>query len=102
MPRNLAGCDQHSVKANVAFSILRMRRKPCPGGLRDAALLTRQNRVGRVVEGIARLHLDEHQNAEAPRDNVDLADRTAEAPCDDAITLGDEVGRGAALCRQGR
>ena len=55
---------------------------------------------GGVVERVARLHLDEHQHAAAARDDVDLADRAAEAPRDDAIALGDEIGRGAAFRRE--
>src|SRR4051794_18838098 len=36
----------------------------------------------------------------AARDDVDLADWAFEAPGDDAIALGDEIGRGAAFRRQ--
>ena len=92
--------DQHGVEPDVAFGVLGMRGEPGPGRGRDPLLLARQQRLGRIVERAARLHLDEHQHAAAARDDVDLADRASEAPRHDAIALGDEIGRGAAFRRK--
>lgn len=39
----------------------------------DAGLLAATKRFGRLVERIARLHLDEQQERTPPRDDVDFA-----------------------------
>ena len=58
------------------------------------------HRFGRVVDGLARLDLDEDQRAAAARDDVDLAERRFPAPRHDPIGLGDEQHGGAAFRRQ--
>src|SRR5262249_43138658 len=67
--------------------------------LDDADALPVGDRPGGVVERRARLDLDEDQEAAAARDDVDLADRAAPAPRNDAEALGDEQHRGPALGR---
>ena len=86
----------------------RMSRLTSSGWLRepglrrrdDAALLPHDHGFRRIVEPLARLHLDEHQRAAPARHDVDLADRAAPAPRHDAVALGDQVGGGAALGRE--
>ena len=74
--------------------------QPRLGGSDDAALLTRDHGFGRIVEPLARLHLDEDERAAPARHDVDLADRTAEAPRHDAIALCDQQCGGAAFGRE--
>ena len=90
--RRRTGC-RASTSSGCAAS-----QAPAAAAMRAAAAVS--HRLGGVVERVARLHLDEHQHAAAPRHDVDLADRAAEAPRHDAIALGDQVGGGAAFRRQ--
>jgi len=91
--------DQHRVEPDVAFGVLGMRGEPGASRRRDPVLLSCKKRFGGAIERAARLDLDEHQHAAAAGDDVDLADRAAEAPGDDAIALGDEISRSAAFRR---
>jgi hypothetical protein len=77
-----------------------MARQPEFGGGDDAALLALADRLGGIVEPLARLDLDEDEDAAPPRHDVDLADGGFEPAEQDAVALGDEKGRGAALRRQ--
>ena len=78
---------------------VRVVREPDLGGGRDALALALGHRPGGIVEVLARLDLDEDQQRAAAGDDVDLADRAAPAPRQDAKALGDQKSGGAALRR---
>ena len=99
MARNAAGRDQNHVEPDVADA---RRRDGCASQAPAAATIRislplADRPFRRVVKLLARLDLDEHQQRPAPRDDVDLADRTSPAPRDDAKALGDQEGRRPAL-----
>src|SRR5258708_9768394 len=73
--------------------------EPGLGGGGDAGSLPVGDRRGRLLEIVPRVLLDENQEMPAARDDVDLADRAAPAPRQDAESLGDEIGGGAAFSR---
>src|SRR5262245_1835476 len=97
MPRDAAGGDQYGVEADVAGAVVRMECKPGFGGGGDARALALGHRPGGVVEPLPRLDLDEYEQMPPPCHDVDLADGAAEAPSEDAETLGDQIGGGTAL-----
>ncbi len=62
MLRHPAGRDQDGVEAHVVSRMFGVRRKP---GFRrgdDPAALTHQHRFRRLIEGFARLDLDERRS----------------------------------------
>jgi len=91
---------QHDIEAYVAARIPRMARQPEFGGGDDAALLALADRLGGILELLARLDLDEDEDAAPPRHDVDLADGGFEPAEQDAVALGDEIGSGTAFRRQ--
>src|SRR5262245_447244 len=90
MPRNPSRRDQHGVEADVLYGINRIGGKPRLRGCDNARPLTVGDRPGRVVELLARFNLDEDQELAPACHDVDLADRRAVAPREDAEALGDE------------
>jgi hypothetical protein len=54
----------------------------------------------RLIDAGAGFDFDEHHHAATPSDDVDLAKRRSPAPLQDAVSLGDQQQRGAALRRQ--
>ena len=66
-------------------------------GGNDTLLLAPSDRFRRVGEPLARLDLDEHQQASAAGDDVDFADRALPTPRQDAKAFGDEKRRRPAL-----
>ena len=97
MARQFAGRDQDRIEAHIADRRLRISRKPGFRRRGDALLLPLADRLRRLVECRARLHLDEDQQAAARRDNVDLAARALPAPRQNAVAVRDQPGRGAAF-----
>src|SRR5215467_16336995 len=61
MARDAAGCHEHGVEADVLDALVAMACEPGLGGGDDALALPVAHRPGRVVERVARLHLDEDQ-----------------------------------------
>jgi hypothetical protein len=98
----LAGCDQHGIKPDIAIGIVRMLREPGCGGSRNSALLAFGDAFRRVVEPRTRLNLDKHQHVSAPLDDIDVANRAAQAPRNDTIPLGNEISGRAAFRRQSK
>src|SRR5580704_13029990 len=99
MARDAAGRDQDGVDAHVLERVIALAGEPGFGGGRDARALAVGDRPGRILDRVARLHLDEDQKPSAARDDVDLADWAAPAPRQDTVALGDQEGRGAAFGR---
>src|SRR5262249_4342738 len=99
MARNPARRHQHCVEADIADAIVWIMREPHLGGADDARALALGHRPGGIIERLTRLDLDEHQEMPPPRDDVDLAERTAPAPRQDAKAFGDEKRRCSALGR---
>ena len=105
---NAAGMCRGMLPGATSMASKRMSRLHVSGWARArlrpprrcALLLARGDGLGGVVELAARLHLDEDQHAAAARHDVDLADRAAPAPRQDAIAFGDQKGGGAALRRE--
>src|SRR5215470_11306379 len=91
--------DQHGVEADVGNARVGMIGEPGFGGRDDAAALALGHRPGGIVELVARLDLDEHEQAAPPCHDVDLADRAAIAPRQDAEALGNQQRRRPALGR---
>ena len=87
--------NQHCVESKVAFAEFWTARNPELRRGDDTALAALGDRLGGAIERRTRFHLDECYGVEAPRDDVDLADRGAKAPRQDAIAFGDEKRRGA-------
>src|ERR1700686_986754 len=90
---------QYGIETHVLERMITLAGEPGLGGRHDTGPLAVGDRPGRVVEFVPRLHLDEDQQAPAGRDDVDLADRAAPAPRQDAKAFGDEIGGGAAFRR---
>ena len=65
MHRKAAGRDQHDIEAHVAGGVLRMARQPEFGCGDDAALLALADRLGGIIELLARLDLDEDEGRRA-------------------------------------
>ena len=82
------GCGHPGLRASQASAAAAMRARWRVG-----------DRPGGIVEVLARLDLDEDQQAAPAGDDVDLADRAAPAPRQDAKALGDEKGRRPAFRR---
>src|SRR5262249_62357164 len=99
MAWNPARRHQHRVEADIADAIIGIMREPHLGGADDARALPVGHRPGGVIERLARLDLDEYQEMPPSGDDVDLAERTAPAPRQDAKALGDEERRRPALGR---
>ena len=78
----------------------RIGREPGFGRGRNALALARLDRFRGIVEAGARFHLDEDQQLAPARHDIDFAGRAFPAPRQDAITLGDEIGGGAAFRRK--
>ncbi len=57
------------------------------GGARQPARLPRPDGMACQFQPLAQFHLDERQTAPSHRDQVDLASRRSNAPCQDAIAL---------------
>lgn len=87
MPGQLSGRDENRVEPNPELRIGRICGEKMVEGARDARLLTAIDGVGRRVERRAGLDLHRHQQAPAPGDQVDLADRTAMAAGENPIAL---------------
>ena len=87
MPRQLSGRDENRVEPNPELRIGRICGEKMVEGARDARLLTAIDGVGRRVERRAGLDLHRHQQAPAPGDQVDLADRSAMAAGENPIAL---------------
>src|ERR1700722_8505310 len=90
---------QYGIEAHIAEIMVALAGEPGLGGGHDAGPLSVSDRPGRILEFLPRLHLDENQQLPAPRDDVDLADRAAPAPRQDAKAFGYEIRRGAAFRR---
>jgi hypothetical protein len=86
--------------ADRAFQRGGVRGEPVLGRVDDARLLAGGHGFRSGVEACARFHLDEHENAQPTRDDVDLAQRRLETARENAIALGEEKGRRPALRRQ--
>src|SRR5215470_6559505 len=97
MTRNPARCDQDGIEAHVADAVIGISRKPSRGSGDNAQTLAVGDRPGRIVQSIARLHLDEYQQASASRDDIDFSDRALPTPRQDAKALGDEKCRRSAF-----
>src|SRR2546430_1754821 len=90
MVRNAPRRDQHGVEPDIANAIVGMASKPGIGGGNNAPALTFGDRPRRIVAILSCLDLDEDEEASAPCDDIDLADRALPAACQDAKALGDE------------
>src|SRR5215471_21744253 len=97
MTRNTAGRHQHGIEANIADAVIGVLREPDLGGGGDAQPLAIRDRPCGVVQSVAGLDLDEHQQAAAAGDDVDFADRAPPATRQDAKAFGDEKRRRPAL-----
>src|SRR5262245_16156478 len=93
MARNAAGRHQHGIEADVADAVVGMLRERSLGGAGDAYALAPGYLTGGIIQSLVRLGLGEDQEAAAPGDDVDLAQRAAPAPGQDAEALGDEERR---------
>ena len=100
MARDMAWRHQHRVEPDMTLGVIGMVGEPGRGGGGDPPLLARQERFRGIVEPVTSFYFDENQNAAAPRHDVDLTDRAAEAASHDAIALGDQEGRGLAFRRE--
>ena len=67
MTRDAARRHQHGIEANVADSIVGIPRQPRLGGGDDADALSVSDRPGGIIERLARLDLDEHQQVGGAR-----------------------------------
>src|SRR5882672_9186381 len=85
MARQPPLADQHHVEAQGQPAMLRVRREELLEGARDAAALARGDGLAGGGEAVARLDLDRGDDAAAPGDDVDLADRHAIAARQDAV-----------------
>src|SRR5438477_9377263 len=94
-----SGRDQHGVEADVLNARVGMIGKPSFSRRDDACALALGHRPGGVVEALARLDLDEHQEMAPAGHDVDLANRAAEAPGQNAEALGDQERGCTALSR---
>src|SRR5215471_6729748 len=63
MTRNAAGRHQHGIEADIADAVIGVLREPDLGGRGDAQALAIGDRPCGVVEPVAGLDLDEHQQA---------------------------------------
>src|SRR5215471_2944547 len=90
MTRNTAGRHQHGIETDIADAIIGVLREPRLGGGGDAQALAIGDRPCGVVQPVAGLDLDEHQQAAAAGDDVDFADRAPPAARQDAKAFGDE------------
>src|SRR6516164_9375123 len=97
MMRNTARRHQHGIEADIADAIIGVSRQPRLGGGGDAQALAISDRPCGVVQSLAGLDLDEHQQASAAGDDVDFADRALPTPRQDAKAFGDEKRRRPAL-----
>src|ERR1700742_5165417 len=89
--------NQDCVKTQLEFGIFGMRCKPGLRGIDDARLLSRRHGEGGIVEGGARLDLDEGKQIAPPDDQVDLAMGRSKALGEGAITLSEQKSCGAAF-----
>ena len=80
--------------------MLGMRHQPGLGCADDPLLLPRRDGIGSLVEAAAGLDLDEGEKLTPPRYDIDLALRGAKPAGQNAIALGDQIGRGATLRRE--
>src|SRR5215467_13605974 len=97
MPRNASRRHQHGIETDIADAIISVSRQPRFGGGGDAQALAIGNRPRGIVQSLAGLDLDEHQEASAAGDDVDFADRALPTPRQDAKAFGDEKRRRPAL-----
>src|SRR5579871_4230242 len=88
---------QNGVESHIAHRIFRMGSEPELSRRDDTALLALADCFGGGIEAFARLDLDKDEHAAPPRYNVDLAQRRAETPRQDAVAFGNQKGRGPAL-----
>src|SRR5215467_7729514 len=99
MLRHPPGRDQHGVEADVLNARVGMIGEPGFGGRDDACALAFGHRPGGIVEALARLDLDEDEETASARYDVDLTDRAAETPGENAETFCDQQCGCAALGR---
>src|ERR1700757_4974014 len=97
MARQTPRRNQDCVKTQLEFGIFGMRREPGLRGIDDAPLLPRRHGERGIVERRARLDLDKGQQIAPPDDQIDLAMGRTETLGEDAVTLGEQKGRGAAF-----
>ena len=97
MARKPPRCDQDGIKTDIADAVISISREPslCSGD--DTQTLAIGDRPGGVVQLVTRLDLDEYQQRPASCDDIDLADRAAPTPRQDAKAFGDEKRRRPAL-----
>jgi hypothetical protein len=81
--RQAPGRDRDDVEAAGEAGEPRAALEEEGGGARDPLLLAEADGLERVASGRAPLHLDEDEEAAAPRDQVDLAQGGAEAAGED-------------------
>src|SRR5581483_3790555 len=55
------------------------------------------DRISRLIERLARLDLDKNDGVAPPRHDIDFAKGRAEAPRENAVTLGDQKSGGPRL-----
>src|SRR5262249_37729376 len=98
--RHFSGRDHDDVETDVAIGVLRMAREPQLRRADHAALGSLGHRLYRLVYAATGFDFDECHHATPPGDDVDLAEWCFPPPLQDAISLGDQKQRRAALCRQ--
>src|SRR5690606_13930700 len=94
--RNQAGRNGDHIEAQIEIGMSRIAGDPGQRGTDDPLLLMHRHRLAGEVEVAARLDLDEGDRSAAAGDQVNLADRAAEAAGEDAVALARQEG-----CRHG-
>src|SRR3954463_13293616 len=84
VPRPAARRDQYRIETDIGLGVFGVAGEPSLRGGGDPALLPGRHGFPGVVQALARLYFDKHQNTAAPHDEVDFADRTFPAARDDA------------------
>jgi len=87
MARPRPGAEQHRVEARREVLNVGSLREEGRGRARDAGALAPTHRLGRSSMVLARLDLDEGDDAAAPRDDVDLTGPHPQIACQDSEAL---------------
>ena len=100
MARHHARREDDNIETDFAIGAIGVSRPPQFGGADDTALAAVGHRLHRLLDAIARLDLDEDQDAAPAGNDVDFAERRFPTPREDAVGLGDQKQRRAAFRRK--